>query len=76
MVDGVEVGERSQLGWRMLMYTVLAAVLVFLPLLMSPNMDVLYLFGIVPGFFLIGICVLIYAAIRKKPPIALMVATF
>jgi len=31
---------------------------------------------IVPGFFLIGICALTYVAIRKKPPIALIVATF
>ncbi len=39
-------------------------------------MDVLYLFVIVPGLVLIGICLLIYAAIRKKLPIAVMVATF
>jgi hypothetical protein len=76
MADGVEASERSQLGWRMPMYAVLAAVLVFLPQLMSSNTDVLYLFVIVPGFFLIGTIALIYAAIRKKPPIALMVATF
>ena len=76
MADGVEASEKSQLGWRMPMYAVLAAVLVFLPQLMSSNTDLLYLFVIVPGFFLIGIIALIYAAIRKKPPIALMVATF
>ena len=76
MVDGFEAGEKSQPGWRTLIYAVLAAVLIFLPLLMSSNTDVLYLFVIVPGFILIGICGLIYAAIRKKLPIALMVATF
>jgi hypothetical protein len=76
MADGVEAGERSQLGWPMPMYGALAAVLVFLPLVIGSNTDVLYLFVIVPGFVLVGICVLIYAAIRKKLPIAVMVATF
>ena len=57
-------------------YAALAAVLVFLPLVISSNADVLYLFVIVPGLVVIGICVLIYAAIRKKLSIAVMVATF
>jgi hypothetical protein len=68
--------ERDQLGWRMSMYAALAAVLVFLPLLISSNTDALYLFAIVPGLVVIGICVLIYAVIRKKLPLAVMVATF
>ena|SRR5215469_12210872 len=76
MADDVELNERRVLGWRMLTYAVLAPVLVLLPLLMNPNTDALYLFLIMPGVFLIGICLLIYAAIRKKLPIALMVATF
>jgi hypothetical protein len=68
--------KRDQLGWRMPIYAALAAVLVFLPLVISSNADVLYLFVIVPGLVVIGICVLIYAAIRKKLSIAVMVATF
>jgi hypothetical protein len=68
--------KTDQLGWRMPIYAALAAVLVFLPLLMSSDTEVLYLFFIVPAFFIIGICVLIYAAIRKKPSLAIMVATF
>jgi hypothetical protein len=70
------ISKRDQLRWRMPMYAALAAVLVFLPQVISSNTDVLYLFVIVPGLVLIGICVLIYAAIRKKLPIAVMVATF
>lgn len=63
------MSETSQLGWRMLTYAASAAVLVFLPLLMSPNMDALYLFVIAPCLFLTGICVLIYTTIQKKLPI-------
>jgi hypothetical protein len=72
----VKMSEISLLGWRMPVYAASAAVLVFVPLLMSPNTDVLYLFVIVPCLFLTGICVLIYATIRKNLPIAVMVATF
>ena len=68
--------QRNQLDWRMPIYAALAAVLVFLPLVIRSNTDVLYIFVIVPGLVLIGSCVLIYAAIRKKLPIAVMVATF
>ncbi len=70
------ISKRDQLGWRLPIYAALAAVLVFLPLVISSNTGVLYLFVIVPGLVLIGICVLIYAAIRKKLSIAVMVATF
>lgn len=76
MMDDVELSKGRPLGWRVLRYAVLAPVLLLLPLLMSPNTDVLYLFVIMPGVFLIGICLLIYAAIRQKLPVALMVATF
>jgi RsiW-degrading membrane proteinase PrsW (M82 family) len=68
--------KRDQLGWRMPIYAALPAVLVFLPVLISSNTDVLYLFVIVPALVLIGICVLIYAATRKNLPIAVTVATF
>lgn len=70
------MSERNQLSWRMAAYAASAAVLVFLPLLMIPTTDVVYLFVIVPCLALTGICVLIYAAIRKELPIAVMVATF
>jgi hypothetical protein len=69
-------GKGAPLDWRMPVYGALAAVLVFLPLLISSNTDVLYLFVIVPGLALMGICVLIYAAFRKKLPIAATVAIF
>ena len=52
------------------------AVLVFIPLLINLNTDVLYLFLVVPGLLVLGICTLIYAAVRKTPPIAVMVVTF
>ncbi|HVA72269.1 MAG TPA: hypothetical protein VNF02_04085 [Candidatus Limnocylindrales bacterium] len=68
--------KRAQTDWRMPVYGALAAALVFLPLLISSNTDVLYLFVIVPGLALMGICVLIYAAIRKKLPLAVTVAIF
>lgn len=76
MPDAVNMGERSQLSWRMATYAASAAVLSFLPLLMIPSTDVLYLFVIVPCLSLTGICALIYAAIRRKLPIAVMVTTF
>jgi hypothetical protein len=41
------------------MYAVLAVVLDFLPLLMSSDTDVLYLFVIAPGCLVISICALI-----------------
>jgi hypothetical protein len=51
-------GKRARRDWRIPVYGALAAVLVFLPLLISSNTDVLYLFLIVPGLALMGICVL------------------
>ena len=68
--------ERDQLGWQMPMYAVLAAVIVFLPSLISSKTEVLYIFVIVPGLALISICVLIYAAVSRRLPTAMMVATF
>src|SRR6185437_8083680 len=70
------IDKRDQLGWRMPICAALAAALVFLPLVISPNADAVYLFVIVPGLVLTVICVLIYAAIRKKLPIAVTVAAF
>ncbi len=75
MVKGDRVDEGSLHGLRMLMWAALAAVLICLPLLISSGADFLYLFVIVPSIFVTGICVLIYAAVRKRPIIAMGVAT-
>jgi hypothetical protein len=68
--------EGARFGWRMLVYGPSAAVIIFLPLLISSNTDVLYIFLIVPALAFTGICVLIYAAIRKDLWVALMVLAF
>ena len=68
--------ETRQLGWWMLLYVALAAVLVFLPLLISQSTDVLYFFLIVPILALISICMLISAALGRNLRLALIVATF
>ncbi len=68
--------ERDQLGWQMPMYAVLAAVIVFLPSLISSKTEVLYIFVIVPRLALISICVLLYAAVSRRLPTSMMVATF
>jgi hypothetical protein len=51
--------SRNWTRWRMPTYAALAAVLVFLPLVISSNTDVLHIFVIVPGLALIGIGLLI-----------------
>jgi hypothetical protein len=71
-----KIAGGGQLGWRMPMCAALAAVLVFIPLVINPNTDFLYLFLIVPGLLVLGVCALIYAAIRKTLRIAVMVTTF
>lgn len=63
-------------GWRMSAYGALAAVLVFLPLLISENTGVLYLFFGLPVLAIINICVLIAAALSRDIRLALAVATF
>jgi hypothetical protein len=57
-------------------YAILAAIFVFLPLLIVSNLDVLYLFIVVPILLIIGLCVLIYAAVRRNLRVALVVAVF
>jgi hypothetical protein len=67
----------SRLGWRMPFCAVLAAIVLCVPLTVDINgMDALYLFVIAPSLFIIGVCALIYAAVRKKLQVALMVTTF
>lgn len=68
--------ERNRFSWRMPLYGASVAVLVVLPLLISENTDVLYLFLIVPCLAIIGICVLIYAAITRQLATALTVVAF
>jgi hypothetical protein len=58
------------------LYAVLAATIVFIPLVISPDLDVLYFFFVVPSLIILGLCVLIYAAFRKSLRIVVMVATF
>jgi hypothetical protein len=67
--------KRDRLGWRMPVYGALAAILVSLPLLISSIED-LYFFLIMPGLALMGICVLIYAGIRKDLALAVTVPIF
>src|ERR1700722_313340 len=68
--------ESRRLDWRMFLYASLAAIFVFIPLVISESWDVLYLFIIAPGLIIMGLCALIYAAFRKNLRIAVMVATF
>ena len=58
------------------LYAILAAIIVFLPLLIVSNLDVLYLFIVVPILLIIGLCVLIYAAVRRNLRVAVALAAF
>jgi hypothetical protein len=62
--------QRRGLGWHMPLYAVIAAVILFLPLIKESDNDVLYLFVVMPGLFLVGICALVYAAFRRNGRIA------
>ena len=68
--------ENRWLDLRPHLYAILAAIVVFLPLLIVSNLDVLYLFIVVPILLIIGLCVLIYAAVRRNLRIALALAAF
>jgi hypothetical protein len=68
--------ESRRLDWQMFLYATLAAIAVFIPLLISENIDFLYLFFIMPGLIILGLSALIYAAFRKNLRTAAMVATF
>lgn len=55
----------------------LAALLVFSPLIANLNgTDVLYIFLVAPALIVLDICVLMYAAVRKNLPLALLVVVF
>lgn len=68
--------QRDRFNWVKPIYAAVAAILVFLPLLISSSTDFLYIFVIVPGMALIAACALIYAVMRKKLSIAVMVVIF
>ena len=73
----VRSSETGRLDWHLPLYATLAAIFVFIPLVVSPNgIDVLYLFVVVPGLILISIGTLIRAAILKKLKILLIVVIF
>lgn|SRR5579862_1574010 len=71
-----KTAENRWLGWRAPVFSTIAAIVVFIPLVISENADVLYLFFVAPGLFIIGLIALIYAAVRKNPRIAVMVVCF
>jgi hypothetical protein len=71
-----KVAENRWLDLRPHLYAILAALVVFLPLLMVSNLDVLYLFIVVPILLIIGLCVLIYAAVRRNLRVAVALAAF
>ncbi len=58
------------------LYAALAAVLVFLPSVISSKTDATYVFLVLPILVVVCICALLYAAFRRKLRLALMVATF
>lgn len=68
--------ESRKLDWQMFLYAGLAAIFVFIPLVISESWDVLYLFIVAPGLLIMGLCAIIYATFRKNLRIAVMVATF
>jgi hypothetical protein len=71
-----KVAEIRRLDLRPYLYAILAAMVVFIPLLIVSYLDVLYLFVVAPVLLIIGFCVLIYAAIRRNLRIAVAVAVF
>jgi hypothetical protein len=68
--------EHLRLTWREPLYGIVAAIVVFIPLVMDLNTDVLYTFIIAPILLILGLGVLLYAAIRKHLQVAVMLVTF
>jgi hypothetical protein len=71
-----KAAESRWLDLRPHLSALLAAIVVFLPLLIVSNLDVLYLFIVAPILLIFGFCVLIYAAVRRNPRVALALAVF
>jgi hypothetical protein len=65
-----------RLTWRGPSYAIVGAVVVCIPLVIDLNTDVLYTFIIAPISLILGLGVLIYAAVRKSLQVALWVPTF
>jgi hypothetical protein len=72
----VPVANTHLAWWIPALWGALAAVLLFLPLLIVGDLAALYLFLIVPCLALSGVCALLYAAIRKELLTAVMVVAF
>jgi hypothetical protein len=65
--------KTAQRTWLMPSVATLAFILIFLPLLLIPGVSDDYFLLVLPAIFIAGICTLIYAAVRKKLRIALLV---
>jgi hypothetical protein len=64
-------------GWRTSAYPLLAAFIIFLPLIIKQSgIDILYVFVVLPALLTMGMCVLIYAAVRRNLRLAFMLLTF
>ena len=71
-----KAAENRRLDWRAPVFPILAAIVVFFPLVMSENDELFYLFIVAPILFALGLAALIYAVVRKNPRIAVMVVCF
>src|SRR5579862_5282981 len=77
VTSSITSSRTAQKKWRLPLYAVLAAWIVFFPLVVHPSgTDILYIFAVVPGLSIAGICALIYAAVRRNVSIAVFVMTF
>lgn len=64
-------------GWRTVAHPLLTAFIVFLPLIIKQSgFDILYVFLVLPALLVMGICVLIYAAVRRNLRLAFMLLIF
>lgn len=74
MAEGTKNGW---FGWRTAAYPLLAAFVVFIPLIIKESgFDILYVFLVLPALLVMGICVLIYAAVRRNLRLAFMLLIF
>jgi|SRR5580658_7951688 hypothetical protein len=70
------IAEGGQPNLRAYRYAILAAIVVLIPLIIVSNLDVLHLFIAAPVLLIIGVCVLIYAAVRRNLRMAVALAVF
>jgi hypothetical protein len=71
-----KAAESRRLDLRPSLYAIVAAIVVFIPLLIASNLDVLYLFFVAPILLVAGLVVLIYAAVRRNLRIAVAIVVF